>query len=751
MLAHKYQLSARPPLVHERIALQCARNISKSAAALPKPRTRTGHLPVLVELRCPEEDMIYRYQVNLPASCVDRDSQQMDLNEAKALSQQLNLPCLVHGRMQDSGSGNCATTAATTTAGTSQALPSGGCDLEVPQLVMMQEAVHVVHARPKPGSPSILKEAISSFHNSAFACNASKITRDHFMATLHEQEASPLDFTVLWADQSGEQVAEQELQQQQQQTQPQPQLQPQPVVVNARRTTGQFESEKKTQLVQPRNGFKLQSSRKNNYIQHQQQQQHLQLQQQQQLQQQPLLPQQQQQSEQQCAPLAKIEPAQLKLLNGYRPPRKPSRMNNSSINSSNNNGGDNNNNKVMYQSKPMTAPNYRLPLAPSAIASGPSGAPGPGSGAYKQHHLNHERVAYCDPRVYGAVRRPPPPSDHREHRPQAAAPNVPNANQFQPNRLEELHPIYAHLPRVQDYGNALDLQRELQLRQKQELELENQKLFEQQKYQRMFTDSLLASQVPPELQSMFHWDCCQLCHTVMRTMRNALDHYLSRTHLRRVDAWLIRYSFVKGNLSEDMLRHLRSSGPAVLHCDLCDLKLTSVIHARQHFYGRRHRLVERHISKPNGEGYYDKSGRWVRTNNKWLMCKLCDVIVTSESQLALHTAGVRHRKRERSTGAASVAEPYDGSHVYRINANGSLAPLNPLGGYYMYAAGCSGKQQQQQQQQQQQDVRKLNDLNAAYYCEVCNITVNHLKSVKQHEEGRMHRKRLERVTLAEYV
>jgi len=221
-------------------------------------------------------------------------------------------------------------------------------------------------------------------------------------------------------------------------------------------------------------------------------------------------------------------------------------------------------------------------------------------------------------------------------------------------------------------------------------------------------------------------------------MRNALDHYLSRTHQRRVDSWLIRYSFVKGNLSEDMLRHLRSSGPAVLHCDLCDLKLTSVIHARQHFYGRRHRLVERHISKPNGEGYYDKTGRWVRTNDKWLMCKLCDVIVTSESQLAIHMAGVRHRKRERSTCATSLPEPFDGSHVYRINPNGSLAPLNPLG-YYMYA-GC-GKQ----------DVRKFNDLNAAYYCEVCNITLNHLKSVKQHEEGRTHRKRLERVTQAEYV
>ncbi|XP_034474851.1 uncharacterized protein LOC117782045 [Drosophila innubila] len=668
MLARKYQLCPRAPPIHERIALQCAKNISKLAAALPKPCTRTGHLPVLVELRNTDEDVVYRYQVNLPPSCVDRDRQQMNTDEAKALSQQLNLPCLVHDRSsipQDIVPLTTGTEMETDTEMEAEA----EAETDAPQLVMMQDAVHVVHNCPGPDPYAVSRETISTFQNCAYAIGASKMTRDHFMSTLHEQQPSPMEFTVLWADKQTEE-----------------QDQPIDAVENHVKLQPQ---------LQPRNGYNL----------HQQQQQ--------------------QQQEQQLIPhhLKRDQPQQ-KVLNGYKHSRKSVRV----LSPTSNN---NDSNIMLYQQKRAgnsfgLSPHQITPRAINiqnaqnviSIPNAPNGYNLHLGQSIPNGFNQTNQYAYCDPQEYARQQ-----SEQREY-----------FNMLQSNQQQQLRPIFGHM----SSGNSFEYQRDLQLRQNLEHELENQKLVDQQKYKRMLADSLLTSQTPPELQSMFHWDCCHLCHTAMRTMRNALDHYLSRTHQRRVDSWLIRYSFVKGNLSEDMLRHLRSSGPAVLHCDLCDLKLTSVIHARQHFYGRRHRLVERHISKPNGEGYYDKTGRWVRTNDKWLMCKLCDVIVTSESQLAIHMAGVRHRKRERSTCATSLSESFDGSHVYRINPNGSLAPLNPLG-YYMYA-GC-GKQ----------DVRKFNDLNAAYYCEVCNITLNHLKSVKQHEEGRTHRKRLERVTQAEYV
>ncbi|ALC38101.1 CG1231 [Drosophila busckii] len=503
MLARHLPMNQRgAPSVHERIALQCARNISQLAIALPKPRTQTGHLPVLVEVRRPDEDIVYRYQVNLWPSAQDRNNQQqIHADEARALSQFLNLPCLLHHE---------------------PLAPAA----ELPQLVMMQESLHFVHHRQSQ------QEAITTLNYMPSAIAAKKATRDHFMAVLHQQQPSPLAHQVLWAN-----------------------------------------------------------------------------------------------------------------------------------------------------SKPATRHKRQASTQQAAV--------GPPRISLKQSAEQQLMVAA-----------------HRE-------------------RLSNWQ---AHLPQVADYSEYLLLQRELAQRQQQQAQQ-----LEQQKYERILKESLDSTQLPLELQALFAWESCSLCHTTMRTMRNALDHYLSRAHLRRVDSWLIRCSFVKDQLSDKMMRHLRSTGPAVLHCDLCDLKLTSVVHARQHFCGRRHRLVERQVIQPNGEGYYDRSGRWVRTNDKWLMCQLCDVIVTSESQLSLHRAGLRHRKRERSALPHTPCGPYDGSYVYRVTSHGLLEPLNPAG-YYLGAVAAT------------QDVRRLSDLNAAFYCEVCNITLNHLKSVKQHEAGRVHNKRLGRLT-----
>ncbi|EDW12723.1 uncharacterized protein LOC6577314 [Drosophila mojavensis] len=660
MLARKSQLTPRTPPVHERIALLCARNICKLAAALPKPRTRSGYLPVLVELRRADEDVVYRYQVNLPPNCLEGDGQQMNMAQAKAITQQLKLPCLVHGALEPSAQPQAV-------------LPMVAEDGEAPQLILMQDAVHVVHEREDFGNmgPTPSTDGITTFQNAAYASGASKITRDHFMAVLHNQRRSPLQFETLWADQhlEGLETIEQVINACQSRPIELPGLH-EPFTARHNKTESQLQ-------LKPYTGRGQASPPKaqtGNF----------------------------QGNGHQYNP-APREPANVReerlpkrALNGYKQQRKPSRSQSFA----------NSTERVRCQPKRLGNGNREAPSQPALGSSGYRPQP-------------YEPAFYCSIKDYIANQQQ---SRQRIY--------LPSGDPLE-YRMEGSSPLYAHLPRVDSNGHPMNGQRQLLRRQKLEQDLDYQR-HEQQKYKRSFTEPSTTSQVPQELQSLFHWDCCHLCHTAMRTMRNALDHYLSRTHLRRVDSWLIRYSFIKGNLSEDMLRHLRSSGPAVLHCDLCDLKLTSVIHARQHFYGRRHRLVERHISKPNGEGYYDKSGRWVRTNDKWLMCKLCDVIVTSESQLSIHMAGLRHRKRERSSGPGSMSEPFDGSHVYRINANGSLVPLNPLG-CYMYSG------------YNKPDFSKINDLNAAYYCEVCNITLNHLKSVKQHEEGRVHRKRLERI------
>lgn len=269
-----------------------------------------------------------------------------------------------------------------------------------------------------------------------------------------------------------------------------------------------------------------------------------------------------------------------------------------------------------------------------------------------------------------------------------------------------------------------------------------------------FPDVVVPSEALPQPHNFrerqfFRWNYCTLCRTAMRTVRNAVDHYTSRAHDRRVSTFLGRRNFEMNPsmgaitdmamgavdtlaLPEQVLRYLRKDRPSDLYCDLCDLRLTSIIHAEQHFYGRRHRQMERQLSEPTG--HYDIKSHWMRKDTKLLMCELCDVCITSESQMAMHISGARHRKRAhiaRARGAFGLGPaPVDGTHMYEFHNNGTLAPLRPQG---LLPIPNSIQ------------FRPWGDPSVAFYCEACNVTLNHLKSVKQHENGRMHHRNMLRL------
>lgn len=59
-----------------------------------------------------------------------------------------------------------------------------------------------------------------------------------------------------------------------------------------------------------------------------------------------------------------------------------------------------------------------------------------------------------------------------------------------------------------------------------------------------------------------------------------------------------------------------STGPDAYYCEHCDLKLTSLTHANQHYAGKKHRLVIAQRTKPSGAGFYNSEGKWVRTGTK---------------------------------------------------------------------------------------------------------------------------------------
>lgn len=68
------------------------------------------------------------------------------------------------------------------------------------------------------------------------------------------------------------------------------------------------------------------------------------------------------------------------------------------------------------------------------------------------------------------------------------------------------------------------------------------------------------------------------------------------------------------NLFVEPVNKKAALGQSSLHCEICDLALTSTQNAKQHYLGRKHRNAMAGTSNPAGSGYYDKeTGKWIRT------------------------------------------------------------------------------------------------------------------------------------------
>ncbi|XP_030379544.1 zinc finger matrin-type protein 3 isoform X2 [Scaptodrosophila lebanonensis] len=217
---------------------------------------------------------------------------------------------------------------------------------------------------------------------------------------------------------------------------------------------------------------------------------------------------------------------------------------------------------------------------------------------------------------------------------------------------------------------------------------------------------------PDELNLLIHPLSCELCKVQLSSIRHAKDHYESKAHDRHISAWLAKNYTDMGLPSPAIKRLVKvgATGPNAFHCELCDLSLTSLSHARQHYSGRKHKLVEQKRRKPSGSGFYNSDGKWVRTNPKIepitandgrfgigvkfasnplpnsdssevtndikpelgsasgngppiaaplddsLCCRICNISVTSISQMQMHLDGIKHKKKLRSVNIDPDAE-----------------------------------------------------------------------------------------------
>uniref|UniRef100_A0A182MXR2 C2H2-type domain-containing protein n=1 Tax=Anopheles dirus TaxID=7168 RepID=A0A182MXR2_9DIPT len=128
--------------------------------------------------------------------------------------------------------------------------------------------------------------------------------------------------------------------------------------------------------------------------------------------------------------------------------------------------------------------------------------------------------------------------------------------------------------------------------------------------------------LPADLKQLFGEFHCNLCRTRMNSHISANIHYQSKAHEKKINQWLKEYCTETGTpmpVRQRPLPELAADanpiGKSVFHCEACDLVLTSVQHANQHYTGKRHWMVVNGKKLPSGNGHYNADGKWIRSAN----------------------------------------------------------------------------------------------------------------------------------------
>ncbi|XP_058128981.1 uncharacterized protein LOC131285294 [Anopheles ziemanni] len=129
--------------------------------------------------------------------------------------------------------------------------------------------------------------------------------------------------------------------------------------------------------------------------------------------------------------------------------------------------------------------------------------------------------------------------------------------------------------------------------------------------------------LPADLKKLFMEFQCDLCRTRMNSHISANIHYQSKAHEKKINQWLKEYCAATGTPMPVRVRRqpelateaIAAVGQSVYHCEACDLPLTSIQHANQHYTGKRHWMVVNGKKLPSGNGFYNAEGKWIRSGN----------------------------------------------------------------------------------------------------------------------------------------
>ncbi|XP_061394045.1 zinc finger matrin-type protein 3-like [Musca vetustissima] len=301
---------------------------------------------------------------------------------------------------------------------------------------------------------------------------------------------------------------------------------------------------------------------------------------------------------------------------------------------------------------------------------------------------------------------------------------------------------------------------------------------------------------PDELNALIHPSSCDLCNMKMNSVISAKDHYESKSHDKSITNWITKNYTEKGINPPEIARFYKQGpvGPNAFHCELCDLKLTSVTHAQQHFAGKKHQMVLSQRSKPSGAGYYNNEGKWVRVSTKAfpksadrrfgigdqflfgssdnvstttadessnsvvsspqqmpedntdakppkiakineqdpnLFCVVCNVSATSALQMAMHLSGIKHQKKLKASGVEITITGHAPTSTTTDDTSQTIAVS--LKDNVLNSVI-------NEQKPDTIDMSMYRTPSGQYYCQTCNLTITNLHSLEQHLKGKRHLK-----------
>ncbi|RZF38160.1 hypothetical protein LSTR_LSTR005521 [Laodelphax striatellus] len=268
--------------------------------------------------------------------------------------------------------------------------------------------------------------------------------------------------------------------------------------------------------------------------------------------------------------------------------------------------------------------------------------------------------------------------------------------------------------------------------------------------------------LPRQLRDMFGPLTCELCEVTATSTMMAKAHYSGKPHEKRVRQYLEKWSEETGNPMPKISKPETKLRQDATYCKTCDIILTSVSVAQQHYAGKNHKKAllqggkqkspsqaqpvfvddgrfgigtaflkknesesvhqlpadESSVESPHKHRMQPKSNRLANDIKKKLFswsCDLCGVIAHSEDQLNMHLKGAKHLKAlKRSQSPSIIPAPANPSES--ILASVFLPPEKNVTDYSIFRTPSGN-----------------------YYCQPCNVTLNSPDQMSQHNESKKHK------------